>query len=125
MTNIPQDPNGSNDNYWIWINKNAAGATANAGEYLYMVWKRNWVADAGFALMAKTEVEWGSNWVVCAVSNDNQKDLTWWYIKSTDDLAKVQLCSTVSKCDSDNCCQSNQADCKYRETWELRYLLVY
>ena len=133
MSSIPTDPNGSNDNYWIWSSKVTANVAANFWEYLYMVWTRNWVADAGFVLMAKTEVEWSSNWVVCeGQSAKNKLTDKKWYIDSSDDLADLQLCKTVTQApstctasDTDACCVANVENCIYRETWELRYIMAY
>ena len=133
MSSIPSDPNGSNDNYWIWSSMKTENVSANFWEYLYMVWTRNWVADAWFVLMAKTEVEWSSNWVVCAGQSAKDK-LTdkKWYINSSDDLADLQLCKTItqapSSCTSseaDTCCVTNVEDCIYREAGELRYIAAY
>jgi len=129
MTAVPKDPNGSNDNFGIWTAKAAANDDTNFWEYLYMVWKRNWVADAWFALMAKTEVEWSSNWVVCntAWTATDAKKLSGnkWYIQSTDDLSNVHLCKKVSKWTAGTCSVADAENCIYEETWELRYLLVY
>ena len=119
MSSVPTDPNGSNVVYWL-------GSTANttAWQYIYLVAKRNWVANAWFALMAKTEVEWSSNWVTCANNGaayagaDATKAR--WYITNGEDLAGVTLCEKVQKWD-----ECNAATCTYKDTWELRYLLVY
>jgi hypothetical protein len=118
MSEVPSDPNGSNDNYWLWT----TATNWNVWQYLYMVWKRNWVDNAWFVLMAKTEVEWSSNWVTCK----NVSGTGGWYLTSDDDLAWVQLCKTVSKVDSTNtACVSNTDDCYYEEAAELRYILLY
>ena len=117
MTQVPKDPNGSNDNFGLW-NLSSADNSVNFWEYLYLVWKRNWVDNAWFALMAKTEVEWSSNWVVCSGASNSWQGL----IKSTDDLAHITLCSSVSKSTT---CASNTRDCTYQETSDLRYLLLY
>ena len=120
MTSIPTDPNGSNDNYWLgtWLSTTFGTDSTKLGQYTYLVWKRNWVTNAWFALMAKTEVEWSSNWVTC----QNGSTLNSWYIKSQDDLAKITLCSTITQWSA---CKSNDRDCTYIETAELRYLLLY
>ena len=121
MTAIPTDPNGSNDNYWLWSSINTWGISANYWQYIYMVWKRNWVSNAWFALMAKTEVEWSSNWVTCL-----NWTTTWkWYLTSSTDLAHITLCSSVTHSDTANSCVSNTWACIYNETAELRYLLLY
>jgi len=120
MTQIPTDPNGSNVTNWF----GESTKTYSGGQYTYIVAKRNWVNNAWFALMAKTEVEWSSNWVVCDGWN-RAGALSGWRIKSSDDLAHLTLCSSVSKVDTSGDCESNVRDCKYNETSELRYLLVY
>lgn len=117
MSSVPADPNGSNVNYWLWATF-ATDNTTSHWKYIYLVAKRNWVANAWFALMAKTEVEWWSNWVVCATGSNTEK----WYIKSWDDLAKLTLCKTVTKSGE---CKSDGEDCFYEDTAELRYLLLY
>ena len=114
MTQVPTDPNGSNIVKWFW----AQNREYSGGQYVYIVAKRNWVANAWFALMAKTEVEWSSNWVVCSGASG-----TWeWLIKSTDDLAHLTLCSSVSQGTN---CKSNTRDCVYTDTSDLRYVLLY
>jgi hypothetical protein len=50
MSEVPSDPNGSNVNFWLWTT--ASTTTTKNGQYLYMVWKRNWVSNAWFVLMA-------------------------------------------------------------------------
>jgi len=131
MSEVPSDPNGSNDNFWLW----STASQWQNWQYIYLVWTRNWVSNAWFVLMAKTEVEWSSNWVTCSKTTvaDTAKNLAGgkWYIVSTDDLANLKLCSTVSKVGQGKCtgetaaCKSNAEDCCYEETWELRYILVY
>lgn len=111
MTSVPQDPNGSNPVDWLW----SAVAT---WEYIYLIAKRNWTPNAGFALMASTEVEWSSNWVKCSTGTD----LSGWKIVNGDDLANITLCSTITK---GNDCASNRSGCTYTTTSELRYLLLY
>ena len=121
MTSVPADPNGSNVNYGLWHYTSSTADTGSYWKYLYLVAKRNWVNNAWFALMAKTEVEWWSNWVVCADSHAGE--LTWWYITSGDDLAKITTCKKVSQ--SGDTCLSNAEDCYYKDTAELRYILLY
>ena len=120
MSSVPADPNGSNVNYWLW-NFTASSGTSN-WRYIYLVAKRNWVNNAWFALMAKTEVEWWSNWVVCGSggSSNNSGYITW-----GTDLAKLTLCKKVSKAGDGEGCKSNAENCLYNDTAELRYLLLY
>ena len=129
MSEVPKDPNGSNVNYWFWETNDTRKA-ANKWEYIYMVGKRNWVNNAWFALMAKTEVEWSSNWVVCnnAGADSNWKGLSnhKWAIWFDDDLSTITLCSNVTQHKGEtDCSTENPAECIYNETAELRYLLLY
>ena len=114
MTQIPKDPNGSNEVSWLW------SGSIEKWAYGYMVTNRNWVPDAWFALMAKTEVEWWSNWVVCSGSAQDGKIVNWIIGKGAD-LKDVQLCTQVSK----GTCSNSGWTCSCAETSELRYLLVY
>jgi len=133
MTDVPKDPNGSNVAFGLWEKGSSVEETAanraSAWQYYYIVAKRNWVNNAWFALMAKTEVEWSSNWVVCQNTNGtalSTKTPEKWYIQSSTDLATVKLCQKVSKVDATNSqCKSNDAECYYNEVWELRYILLY
>ena len=123
MSSVPTDTNGSNVNFGFWGFKKPADVSDSLWKYIYIVAKRNWVDNAWFALMAKTEVEWWSNWVVCQTGSSSvSDDLDDGYIKSGTDLAEITLCKTVTKGDE---CSSNTQDCTYEETSQLRYLLLY
>jgi prepilin-type N-terminal cleavage/methylation domain-containing protein len=123
MTSVPADPNGSNVNYWLGWYKSVESSTEAEWKYIYLVAKRNWVDNAWFALMAKTEVEWWSNRVVCW--NGTNVDTWHWYISSWDDLAKLTTCKKVSQTWTAEWCKSNQEECYYYDTAELRYILLY
>ena len=115
MYSIPTDPIYSNANYWLWENyKNKVAEW----EYLYLVTSRNWTNNWWFVLMAKTEVEWWSNRVVCEKGNW----LDQWYITNDTDIAKLQLCNTISKWNS---CGINKWNCTYTNEDELRYIVIY
>ena len=60
MNSVPQDPLKSSDVWWLWNYD-----WNEEGDYAYLVTKRNWTSNWGFVLMAKTEVEWWTNWVYC------------------------------------------------------------
>ena len=124
MTQVPWDPNGSNEVYWLW------SANSDTWQYIYMVTKRNGVDDAWFVLMAKTEVEWWSNWVTCQnVEEGNQKLASnKWYIWTGDDLKDVATCTKFVHDETDTpACGINTgtSTCTYDEVAELRYILVY
>lgn len=115
MYSVPSDPNYNNYNYWLWENYKNKWAI---WEYLYLVTKRNWVKNGGFVLMAKSEVEWWSNWVVCK----NGSWLSKWYINNDTDLANVHKCMNIIKWDI---CSNNEWTCSYTNKDELRYILMY
>ncbi len=115
MISVPKDPVNNNINYGLWErykNKKAEW------EYLYLIAKRNWVDNWWFVLMAKTEAEWSSNWVVC----ENSSWLNKWYITNNSDLSKIHTCTTVSKWYS---CWINEWSCTYTNDKELRYIVMY
>ena len=60
MNGVPQDPLSEVSFDWVWSDD-----TAWEWQYRYIVIKSYWSPNWAFALMAKTEVEWWSNWVVC------------------------------------------------------------
>jgi len=132
MTQVPTDPNGSNQVTWLW------SSALNDWKYGYMVTKRNSVEDWWFVLMAKTEVEWSSNWIVCDWGDsDTATKCTWtspdalkncWKFAgdNTVDLKDIVLCSKFTKDDTTKKCQmDNDGNCFYTDEASLRYILVY
>ena len=113
MYSIPVDPISSIINYWLWILKKN---NTTAWEYTYLLTKRNWNNNGWFALMAKTEVPWASNWLVC----ENKSWLTNWYITNDTDLKDIKLCKELKKWDS---CSAEL--CTYTNEDELRYIILY
>ena len=111
MSDIPSDPLKSKVS-WLWEytwNEN--------GDYAYLVAGRNWTSNWWFALMAKTEVVWWSNWVVCTGKDNNGK------LDNNTDLANdVQLCSDITKW---ICSNDGNGSCSYANDSELRYLVIY
>ncbi len=112
---VPKDPLWETS--FVWLN----GQTASNSQYQYMVTTRNWTLKWGFILMAKTEVAWWSNWVVC----ESATDFSQWKIDAGKDLKDVVPCETVTKITSGNCVVVPWGDCKYKDDWELRYIVSY
>ena len=115
MNSIPKDPLSTTTFKWIW------NGTWAAWEYRYIVTKKNGTDNAWFVLMAKTEVEWWSNWVVCG---DNGS----WYITSESDVTNLYLCSKVEKVAAGSGCKYSTKDdtnCQYTDDTQLRYILTY
>lgn len=105
LGDTPTDPAPTNKNSWLW------SATSN-WEYLYLVATRNRIPNWWFVLMAKTDNEASSNWIIC----DNDE----WKITTESDLADIKTCNTISKWNS--CSSSN---CTYTSPDQLRFILVY
>ena len=94
--------------------------------YAYMVTTRNWTPNWWFILMAKTEVEWSSNRVVC----DGQwqsHDLAHWRISKTKDLTEVHPCTKFEKNETNivTCEILSDGTCKYDADGQLRYIVLY
>ena len=112
MTEVPYDP--LRGTTFSWVGNNTVS------DYGYVVAKRNSVTSGWFALMAKTEVAWWSNWVVCS----GPQTITGWT-----DLGKIHPCSSVvevddeSKCANPNSTWSNSV-CSWT-LWQMRYILLY
>jgi len=121
MTQVPKDPNKSNKFLWLGT------AMINSWDYGYMVTTRNSVPKGWFVLMAKTEVEWSSNWIVCetaATRSDDNKSLNKWYIWVGEDLKNVKTCTSFDKDSNKDCGIANQI-CTYSDEAQLRYILLY
>ena len=110
MNSVPQDPLKS-EITGIW----SKTKKYTGGNYAYIVTTRNWTKNWWFALMAKTEVEWWSNWIVC----DNG---VWKF--TGQDIRDTQTCTTFTKNESAACSITNW-NCTYQNDWQLRYLLLY
>ena len=121
MSSIPRDPNNEILAYWLWAEYRTKDLAENnwaKWDYLYLVSTRNSIKWGWFVLMAKTETEEWSNWVVC-------KDEQWldkWYIKRGTDLKDITICYKIIKWDT---CSSNADTCTYTDEEELRYILLY
>ena len=121
MSDVPLDPLNDSKVTGLWW------ATAASWNYLYMVSVRNWSPNAWFVLMAKTEVAWGSNWVVCSGTTSTEATVLNGNIGKWMDLAKVSPCSSIKKGkDSEVCTNSGSGgECIYKTEDQLRYIVLY
>jgi len=112
MSSIPNDPLKESTFKGLWNSSNVI----SGWQFGYLVTARNWTEKAWFVLMAKTEVEWWSNRVVC---DSGTQDVAHWYLTSSTDISTIKLCGTLEKwtCSAENC--------QYEKEWELRYIVVY
>lgn len=112
LSSVPWDPLSSQTVSWLWE------ATSDAWQYLYMVTTRNGSTNWWFILMAKTEIEWGSNYVVC---DDG--------IAAGTDLKTIHPCTKISKgeaCSAGTTEEwATESECTYTEEWQLRYIYMY
>jgi hypothetical protein len=94
-----------------------------------MVSSRNWTPDWWFVLMAKTEIEWWSNWAVCGETADSNDDVALknWWIKPGTDIKEVHPCTKFTKVTETEGCDmtTDQNNCKYYEDGQLRYIVLY
>ena len=124
MNSVPKDPLDWSTFSGLWDVK------ISNWQYWYLVTMRNGTPKWWFVLMAKTEVEWWSNRVVCeSWANASAKWLSWGYINSWNDISAITLCNTVTKITSSDpagtICVSNTWSCRYNNESELRYIMVY
>lgn len=109
MSDVPRDPLRDVKLTWLWSYQGDG-----EGNYAYIVSKRNGIDNWWFVLMAKTEVPWSSNWVVC--------DDGGWKINTETDLSNITLCNTVVEW---NYCSNSNWHCTYSSEGELRYILTF
>ena len=117
MSAVPGDPLKSNTVSWL----GDTSKTLTEWEYGYIVVTKNGTAKWWFVLMAKTEVEWWSNRIVCG-TNSGQWTITAWM-----DIKDIYPCTTMKKVTTSSCKLPTKWDtnCEYTEEWQLRYILTY
>jgi hypothetical protein len=119
MSSVPVDPILSNVVSGLWSN-------SVTWSFQYLVTKRNWTKDWWFVLMAKTEVEWWSNWVFCnwGTASTSCTNCTGGRITNATDISKLSTCTKFEK--GDKCWISTwTSTCYYTGDWQLRYVLFY
>ena len=131
MNNVPGDPMATNEFYGIEDKK------SNAWDYMYLTVKSHWIADWWFVLMAKSEVEWSSNWVVCTeTKNDITKVIDWKIDSENSDVKDFHACTSIKRATWDETCKNDNVDvdgkfektawpCIYKDEGDLRYVVVY
>ena len=118
MNGVPKDP----------LNSEVTGlgsGTWSKWEYRYIITKRNGTPQWWFVLMAKTEVEWWSNWLYCdgATEFKTTGDTKAFKITKDTDLAKLTLCETFVN--SGSACSRSWNVCTYGDSSMLRYIVTY
>ena len=107
MSSIPTDPTANRHFLGIWNNE------ITAGQFGYTPIKKWGIDGNGFVLMAATETEWWSNWVVGLPNIDE-----------TINYSDIHLCTSFSQ-HAGNPTNTN-GNCTYDPTQDqLRYIYVY
>ena len=119
MNSVPKDTLSTNDFYWVWNNLKSSG-----WNYRYIIMKSHGVDGWWFALMAKTEVAWWSNWVVCMNTGSNSNTIRTWALTSGLDVKSLKLCTSLNY-QKDNCSNDYNWNCTYADETELRYVMLY
>lgn len=115
MSSLPKDPQTTRLFKGIWIQ------IISGGQYGYTSIRKQWIDNLWFVVMAWTETEWWSNWVV----NSWASALSWWIISTTTDYSNIKICTNfiewtaASNNTWDGNCTYNKADN------ELRYIYLY
>ena len=119
MNSVPVDPLKTEDITWLW---NFTGN--DKWDFAYLVTTRNWTEDWWFILMAKTEVEWSSNWVSCP----SPITLSGWNIVVGEDITNIHPCTSFEKDEDDSdgeTCKIEWEKCYYSSDSQLRYIVLY
>ena len=118
MNTVPTDPLGTNKFYGLWDNE------WWDWEYRYITMQSNWIDDWWFVVMAKTEVAWWSNWVVCLNEDkDDYAEDNNWKLDNSSDVKDIKVCETIS--DTDTCSNDWNWNCTIKDETELRYIMTY
>ena len=115
MSDIPSDP--LKWQTFSWVTSNGE----KISDFWYVIATRNGVQSGWFALMAKPEIAWSANRVIC--SN------TGYITGGTDIIKDIHLCSSVEEVKDPNECSNPNSDTTTNECkWtleQIRYVVVY
>jgi hypothetical protein len=112
LSSVPADPNRNNVIKWkAWTNNEIS---LSGWQYGYFMTKKNSIDNGGYVLVARTETEWGSNYL-------KTFSFTW-------DMTNIKTCVTFKK--SDEGCTTGTAPsstwfCCYTDKSEFLYLYMF
>ena len=111
LSALPIDPNRGNTFTGV------GDAKITEGQYGYKIMKKSSIDGGGFILMARTETEGGSNWIMVG---DKGK------IANDDDLSTLKVCTKFEKVTAGS--ENKPKDggtCKYSDKSQLRYIYIF
>ena len=121
LSSLPTDPNKNNliqfdKNNWLWKDSDNIGSW----QYGYFVVTKNTIPKGWYILIARTETEWGSNYLQTMASSWDLKDFK--TCTSFGEVGKWQ-CSSQKTATTDP--SALNWLCCYENKWQLRYVYVF
>ena len=117
LSSLPIDPNRGNTFTGV------GGIKIPEGQYGYKIMKKNSIEGGGFILMARTETEGGSNWIMVDKSSQATNKGT---IEGTADLSTLKVCTKFQKVAAGQEDKPTEGGlCKYSDKSQLRYIYMF
>ena len=111
LSSLPIDPNRGNTFTGV------GGAKIDGGQYGYKIMKKSSIEGGGFILMARTETEGGSNWILTSNKGSIANDA---------DLSTLKVCTKFQKVNAgEEDKPDNGGTCKYSDKSQLRYIYIF
>ena len=119
LSALPIDPNRGNT--FTGVGK----TTIDGGQYGYKIMKKNSIAGGGFILMARTETEGGSNWIM--VPGEDTATNKKGNISNDQDLSEIKVCTKVVKEGTEGAGAVGMENgvCTYEDKSQLRYIYMF
>lgn len=120
LSSLPRDPNKGNE----VIN---GSTTISNGQYGYVVLSKNNIEKNGFLIMARSETEGGSNWVVAGEKGAIKPGKG----TGTTDISTIKPCTSFEKVAAGSeatpldATPVTDGKCKYSDKSQLRYIYIY
>ena len=117
LSSLPIDPNRGN------AFSGVGGETIAEGQYGYKIMKKSSIDGGGFILMARTETEGGSNWIMVDKNSQATNKGT---IDGTADLSTLKVCTKFQKVAAGQEDKPTEGGlCKYSDKSQLRYIYMF
>ena len=117
LSSLPIDPNRGNTFTGVGDIK------ISEGQYGYKIMKKSSIEGGGFILMARTETEGGSNWIMVDKNSQATNKGT---IEGTADLSTLKVCTKFQKVVAGQEDKPTEGGlCKYSDKSQLRYIYMF